>query len=196
MSCKVIVADAYDSFVYVLVGYLLTLGCEVSVFRKDDVRLAQAVQRSEGDILLLGPGPGHPAHSGYQNLLHLNADRMPVLGVCLGHQAIGLHYGCQIDYASHLMHGKTSFISHDRQGCFKSFVNNTITGMRYHSIVISDQHLSKALEISARSDDDGYIMGVRCASSKMEGIQFHPESIGTEMGIDILRNFIDTYSHH
>jgi len=121
MSCNVIVVDAYDSFVHILVSYLQVLGCDVNLFRKDDPGLEQAVQGSDGDILLLGPGPGHPADSGYENLLRLNAERMPVLGVCLGHQALGLYYDCQIAYATNLMHGKTSYISHDGRGCFKSF---------------------------------------------------------------------------
>jgi anthranilate synthase component 2 len=192
MSRHVIVVDAYDSFVHILVSYLQAIGCKVDLYRKDDARLVQAVQKSAGDILLLGPGPGHPADSGYGNLLRLNAGRMPVLGVCLGHQAIGLHYGCQIEYAKHLMHGKTSHISHDGKGCFRSFSDATFLAMRYHSIVISDENFPGEMEISARSADDAYIMGIRHPFLKIEGIQFHPESIGTEFGIHILQNFMDT----
>lgn len=193
MSHHVIVVDAYDSFVHILVSYLQIIDCKVDVYRKDDVRLLHAIEESAGDILLLGPGPGHPADSGYDKLLRLNADRLPVLGVCLGHQAIGLHYGCQIDYARHLMHGKTSRISHDGQGCFKSFTESTFLAMRYHSIVVTDEDFPKEIEITARSDDDSYIMGIRHTSLKIEGIQFHPESIGTECGIHILQNFIAAY---
>jgi anthranilate synthase component 2 len=171
------------------------MGCEVDLYRKDDVRLARVIEESVGDALVLGPGPGHPADSGYGNLLNLNTGRMPVLGVCLGHQAIGLHYGCSIEYARHLMHGKTSRICHDGQGCFKSFSGNTFTAMRYHSIVISDESLPKEINISARSEDDAYVMGIRHSALKIEGIQFHPESIGTEFGIQILQNFMDTYLH-
>lgn len=195
MSRRVIVVDAYDSFVNILVSYFQETGCEVALYRKDDVRLARAVEESVGHVLVLGPGPGHPADSGYGNLLNLNAERMPVLGVCLGHQAIGLHYGCAIKYARHLMHGKTSQIVHDSQGCFKSFSSNTFTAMRYHSIVISDENLPNEIKISARSGDDAYIMGIRHSTLKIEGIQFHPESIGTEFGIQILQNFMDTYLH-
>jgi anthranilate synthase/aminodeoxychorismate synthase-like glutamine amidotransferase len=195
MSRRVIVVDAYDSFVNILVSYFQEMGCEVALYRKDDVRLARAVEESVGDALVLGPGPGHPADSGYGNLLNLNAERMPVLGVCLGHQAIGLHYGCVIEYARHLMHGKTSQIFHDAQGCFKSFSSNAFTAMRYHSIVIADENLPKEIKISARSGDDSYVMGIRHNTLKIEGIQFYPESVGTEFGIQILQNFMDTYLH-
>jgi anthranilate synthase component 2 len=195
MSRRVIVVDAYDSFVHILVSYLQEIGCEVNMYRKDDLRLVQAIEDSASDALLLGPGPGHPAESGYGNLLSLNAGRIPVLGVCLGHQAIGLHYGCQIEYARHLMHGKKSHISHDGQGCFRSFSERSFIAMRYHSIVVSDESLPKEIKISARSEDDSYVMGIRHNSLKIEGIQFHPESIGTEFGIQILQNFMDTYLH-
>lgn len=193
MPHRVIVVDVYDSFVNILVSYLEGIGCKVDLYRKDDDRLIPAVQNSIGDFLLLGPGPGHPADSGYGNLLHLNAGRMPVLGVCLGHQAIGLHYGCQIEYARHLMHGKKSYISNDGRGCFRSYSGNLFLAMRYHSIVISDVNLPNDIEISARSKDDDYVMGIRHKLLKIEGIQFHPESIGTEFGVQILQNFMDTY---
>ncbi len=193
MPHRVIVVDAYDSFVHILVGYLEEIGCKVDLYRKNDDRLFRAVQKSLGDFLLLGPGPGHPADSGYGNLLHLNAGRIPVLGVCLGHQAIGLHYGCQIEYARHLMHGKTSRIASDGRGCFRSFSDRLFIAMRYHSIVVSDRNLPGEIEISARSEDDDYVMGIRHKALKIEGIQFHPESIGTEFGAQILQNFMDTY---
>lgn len=194
MSRHVIVVDAYDSFVHILVAYLQKIGCSVSLYRKDDSRLVDAVQKSSGDYLLLGPGPGHPADSGYGNLLQLNAGRMPVLGVCLGHQAIGLHFGCKIEYAKHLMHGKSSWISHDEQGCFKSLHRQKILAMRYHSIVVSEENLPKDILISARSEDDSYVMGIRHAFLNIEGIQFHPESIGTDFGLQILQNFINARS--
>ena len=191
MSRRVIVVDAYDSFIYILVSYFQEMGYEVDLYRKDDFRLARAVEESAGDALVLGPGPGHPADSGYENLLRLNSGRMPVLGVCLGHQAIGLHYGCAIEYAKNLMHGKTSEISHDGQGCFRSFSNYAFTAMRYHSIIVSEKNLPSEITVSARADDDSYVMGIRHKSLKIEGIQFHPESIGTEFGRQMLRNFMD-----
>ncbi len=193
MSHRVIVVDAYDSFVNILVSYLEEIGCNVDLYRKYDDRLIRAVQNSTGDFLLLGPGPEHPADSGYGNLLHLSAGRMPVLGICLGHQAIGLYYGCQIEYAKHLMHGKKSLVSNDGRGCFKSFSGNKFLAMRYHSIIVSDRDFPNEIEISARSEDDGYVMRIRHKALKIEGIQFHPESIGTEFGIQVLQNFIDTY---
>lgn len=195
MSYRVIVVDAYDSFVHILVAYFESLGCDVSLYRKDDARLVKIIHESDGDVLLLGPGPGHPQDSGYGKLLELNAERMPVLGVCLGHQAIGLHYGSKVQYATHLMHGKTSSISHDQKGCFSSFSPNPFMAMRYHSLVISDEDFPAEAEITARSEDDGYIMGIRLASLKVEGIQFHPESIGTDHGKKILQNFMEEYVH-
>lgn len=195
MSYRVIVVDAYDSFVHILVGYLQSIGCDVSLYRKDDIRLVKIIHESAGDALLLGPGPGHPKDSGYEKLLKLNAERMPVLGVCLGHQAIGLHYGAKVQYATHLMHGKTSRISHDQKGCFSSLSPDPIMAMRYHSLVISDEDFPAKVEITARSEDDSYIMGIRLASLKVEGIQFHPESIGTDHGKKILQNFVEKYVH-
>jgi len=193
MSRHVIVVDAYDSFVHILVSYLQVIGCRVSLYRKDDGRLANAVHQSAADMLLLGPGPGHPADSGYGQLLALNQGRMPVLGVCLGHQAIGLHYGCQVEYAKNRMHGKTSLIHHDGKGCFKTFLTRPFSAMRYHSIVVSNSNLPSGMEVSARSADDHYVMGIRNKALKIEGIQFHPESIGTQSGAQILQNFIDAY---
>lgn len=196
MSSHVIVVDAYDSFVHILVSYLEQIGCIVDLYRRDDERLVPTVQNANADFLLLGPGPGHPADSGYGNLLRINEGRLPVLGVCLGHQAIGLHYGCNIEYAKHLMHGKLSRISHDGKGCFRSFSSDPFLAMRYHSIVMSDENVSEQIQVTARSDDDNYVMGIRHSSLSIEGIQFHPESIGTELGIHILQNFMDTYLHH
>lgn len=193
MSSRVIVVDAYDSFVHILVAYLERLGCQVSLYRKDSVLLPNAIEQQSADMILLGPGPGHPADSGYSHLLDINAGRLPVLGVCLGHQAIGLHYGCKVIYAKNLMHGKVSSIAHDGSGCFKGFSQNRLAVMRYHSIIISDEDLPSSMHVSARSDEDGYVMGIRHNTLKIEGIQFHPESIGTEGGLEMLQNFIAYY---
>ncbi|CAM3749784.1 anthranilate synthase component II [Polynucleobacter brandtiae] len=193
MSCRVIVVDAYDSFVHILVAYLENIGCCISLFRKDDPGLELAIQNHEFDMLLLGPGPGHPSESGYGRLLDINQGRLPVLGVCLGHQAIGLYYGCNIKYASRLMHGKTSNISHDGLGCFSSYGTQDFCAMRYHSIIVSEDHLPSHLTVSAKSTDDHYVMGIRHRTLPIEGVQFHPESIGTEDGDRILKNFINTY---
>lgn len=191
MSPRVIVVDAYDSFVHILVSYLESLGCRVSLFRKDNPGLMNAIYRQTGDMILLGPGPGHPAESGYSNLLDINAGRLPVLGVCLGHQAIGLHYGCKVTYAQNLMHGKISQISHDGSGCFKDFPREKLSVMRYHSIILADEDVPKSIQITARSHGDDYVMGIRHKTLKIEGIQFHPESIGTEGGMRMLQNFIE-----
>ena len=193
MSPRITVIDAYDSFVHILVGYLKQLDCIVSVYRKDDVALYDAISLDNCDMILLGPGPGHPAESGYQAILERNAGVLPVFGVCLGHQAIGLYYGCRIDYAKNLMHGKASIISNDGFGCFSSFESNNFMGMRYHSLIVSDELFPSQMAITARSNCDNYVMGIRHKKLPIEGIQFHPESIGTESGIDILKNFLDAY---
>lgn len=193
MSCRVTIVDAYDSFVHILVGYFEKLGCQVEVFRKDDPGLHSRINPLHTDMIVLGPGPGHPEESGYLQLLELNRGRIPVLGVCLGHQAIGLFYGSKLSYAKHLMHGKTSLISHDGLGCFSSYGDISFHAMRYHSIIIDDEHVAGELKVTARAQGDNYIMGVRHKRYPVEGVQFHPESIGTESGVDILKNFINAY---
>jgi|UniRef100_UPI004047CFC2 anthranilate synthase/aminodeoxychorismate synthase-like glutamine amidotransferase len=193
MSRRVTVIDAYDSFVHILVGYLEQLDCIVRIYRKDDVALYDAISQNNCDMILLGPGPGHPAESGYETILERNAGALPVFGVCLGHQAIGLYYGCRINYAKNLMHGKVSVILNDGFGCFSSFQSNAFMGMRYHSLIVSDEMFPSQMTITARSNGDNYVMGIRHKKLPIEGIQFHPESIGTESGIDILRNFMNAY---
>ncbi|HHW4675653.1 MAG TPA: glutamine amidotransferase-related protein, partial [Xylella fastidiosa subsp. pauca] len=126
MPYRVIVVDAYDSFVHILVSYFEQLGCKVTVLRKDDPGLLALIDPLYSDIIVLGPGPGHPSQSGYDIILNKNSGRLPVLGVCLGHQAIGLYYGCIIEYAKNLMHGKTSLIKHDGQGCYVSLNSRTL----------------------------------------------------------------------
>jgi anthranilate synthase/aminodeoxychorismate synthase-like glutamine amidotransferase len=195
MLCRVIVVDAYDSFVHILVEYLEKLGCFVTVYRKDDPHLHDAIKSDACDMIVLGPGPGHPSESGYAEILEANFRSLPVLGVCLGHQAIGLYYDCKIEYAKNLMHGKQSLITHDGSGCFKSYGDKPFLGMRYHSIIVSDVDLPSGIEVTARSNGDDYVMGLRHKELPIEGIQFHPESIGTDFGINILRNFIDSYVH-
>ena len=192
MHRRVTIVDAYDSFVHILVDYVRRLGCDVRVLRKDEPGLADAIDPSRCDVLLLGPGPGHPADSGYLALLERNAGRVPVLGVCLGHQAIALHYGATLAYAQRLMHGKASRVAHDGQGCFRD-IPDGFRAMRYHSIIVDAATLGDELVATATSDTDGYLMGLRHARLPIEGVQFHPESIGTEHGLQILRNFIEVY---
>jgi anthranilate synthase/aminodeoxychorismate synthase-like glutamine amidotransferase len=193
MRCRVTIVDAYDSFVHILVAYVRTLGCEVNVLRKDHPDLIEYIGPHHCDVLLLGPGPGHPSDSGYLTLLEHNAGRVPVLGICLGHQAIALHYGASLLYAKRLMHGKASRIDHDGKGCFRGLPDG-FRAMRYHSIIVDTRTLGEHLIPTASSDADGYLMGLRHAHLPIEGVQFHPESIGTEYGIEIIRNFIDR--HH
>lgn len=193
MRCRVTIIDAYDSFVHILVAYAQRLGCQVRVMRKDAPGLTGQIGPEHCDVLLLGPGPGHPSDSGYLQLLEHNAGRVPVFGVCLGHQAIALHYGARLAYAERLMHGKTSFISHDGEGCFRGLPAEGFRAMRYHSIIVERDSLGEELVATATSDTDGYVMGLRHVRLPIEGVQFHPESVGTEHGLSIIRNFIDCY---
>lgn len=190
MTVNVTLVDAYDSFVYILAGYFKALGCKVRVVRKDAPDILDIIRPERSQILVLGPGPGHPGESGYLRLLESNAGRVPTLGVCLGHQAIGMYYGAKPDYAKRLMHGKTSLIQHDGEGVFCGFGSEALSVMRYHSIVLSDEDFPRCLKVTARSGVDGYVMGVRHQNLPIEGIQFHPESIGTSRGVDMLKNFI------
>ncbi|HEX2580881.1 MAG TPA: aminodeoxychorismate/anthranilate synthase component II [Dongiaceae bacterium] len=193
MTCRVTIVDAYDSFVHILVAYVRRLGCEVQVLRKDHPDLVNRIRPSVCDVLLLGPGPGHPLDSGYLRLLDHNNGSVPVFGVCLGHQAIALYYGAQLRYAERLMHGKTSRISHDGKGCFVGLPQG-FSAMRYHSIIADAATLGSELVVTATSDTDGYVMGLRHARLALEGVQFHPESIGTEQGLKIISNFIACYT--
>lgn len=195
MRCRVTIIDAYDSFVHILVSYVRKLDCEVRVLRRDDPDLAAHIGPDVCDVLLLGPGPGHPADSGYLQLLERNAGRVPVFGVCLGHQAIALYYGARLEYAQRLMHGKVSRISHDGKGCFAGLPAEGFDAMRYHSIIVDRESLGDTLVATAVSDTDDYLMGLRHAHLPIEGVQFHPESIGTEHGLEIIRNFIQSYHY-
>lgn len=192
MSYRVTIIDAYDSFVHILAAFFEQAGCRVTVVRNDNPALWTLIDPAKSDILVPGPGPGHPVASGYADILEKNAGKLPVLGVCLGHQAIAHYFGCEIEYAQHLMHGKTSTIEHDGKGCYISFSDN-IAVMRYHSIIVSDHNIPDDLIITARSTDDHYIMGMRHRYLPIESVQFHPESIGTEQGLTLIKNFISQY---
>ncbi|WP_341659701.1 aminodeoxychorismate/anthranilate synthase component II [Vibrio sp.] len=196
MPCRVIIVDAYDSFVHILAAYFEQLDCNVTVLRNDDPKLLALIDPLHNDIIVLGPGPGHPMQSGYNSILDKNAGRLPVLGVCLGHQAIALYYGCTIEYANNLVHGKTSIVKHDGKGCFSSIDESNFKVMRYHSIVVANKNIPKQMAPTSYSDDDSYIMGLRHNYFPVESIQFHPESIGTDNGLDLIRNFIKTYTNY
>jgi anthranilate synthase/aminodeoxychorismate synthase-like glutamine amidotransferase len=186
---RVLVIDNYDSFVYNLVQYLGELGAEPLVHRNDDLTVVQAVEL-EPDLVLLSPGPGRPEDSGILcEAVTAFAERgVPVFGVCLGLQAIGHVFGGEVVRAGELMHGKTSFVRHHGAGVFAG-LPSPLEATRYHSLVVSSEGLPDVLEITAETDD-GTIMGLRHRELPVEGVQFHPESILTQHGHDLLRNFL------
>ena len=186
---RVLVIDSYDSFVYNLVQYLGELGADPIVVRNDELTVAQAVDlRPDG--VLLSPGPGRPEDAGILCAAIPMFGRLgtPVLGVCLGHQAIGHAFGGTIDRAPRLMHGKTSHIVHQGDGVFAG-LPSPLTATRYHSLVIAAGSVPECLQVTATTDD-GIVMGVRHLDLPIEGVQFHPESILTAAGHDLLSNFL------
>jgi anthranilate synthase/aminodeoxychorismate synthase-like glutamine amidotransferase len=186
---RVLVLDSYDSFVYNLVQYLGELGAEPLVYRNDALTVEQALAL-QPDGVLLSPGPGRPEDAGILcAAVAAFADRgVPVLGVCLGHQGIGHVYGATVVRAPHLMHGKTSLIRHTGKGVFAG-LPSPLEATRYHSLTIDPATVPACLEVTAETDD-GIIMGVRHRELPVEGVQFHPESILTAAGHDLLRNFL------
>lgn len=186
---RVLVIDSYDSFVYNLVQYLGELGAEPIVVRNDQVSVDEAVALVP-DGVLLSPGPGRPEDSGIIcDAIGAFAERgVPVFGVCLGHQAIGHVYGASVVNAPQLMHGKTSPIEHDGTGVFAG-LPSPITATRYHSLTLDPATIPDVLHVTARTGD-GVVMGVRHRQLDVEGVQFHPESILTGVGHDLLRNFL------
>ena len=180
--------DNYDSFTYNLVQYFGELGQEVQVFRNDEISLEE-VDRLGADRVVISPGPCTPSEAGISvALIQRFADKIPILGVCLGHQSIGQAFGGRIVHAGQLMHGKTSEIRHKDAGVFHG-LPNPLTATRYHSLVIEKKSLPACLEMTAWTDD-GEIMGVRHRDLPVEGVQFHPESILTEKGHELLANFL------
>ena len=188
--------DNYDSFTYNLVQYLAELGQDVQVYRNDEIDL-QKVSELNPRHIVISPGPCTPNEAGISvPLIHEFAGKIPILGVCLGHQSIGQAFGGKIVHAKQLMHGKTSQIHHINVGVFKDLPNPYIA-TRYHSLVIERETLPDCLEITAWTKDAngeyGEIMGVRHKTLPIEGVQFHPESILTEHGHALLNNFLSTY---
>ncbi len=185
---KVLVIDSYDSFVYNLVQYLGELGAEPVVVRNDVITVEQALE-IDIDGVLLSPGPGRPEEAGIIcDAIRAFAGRKPVFGVCLGHQAIGHVYGGDVVRAPELLHGKTSSIIHSQHGVFAG-LPSPLTATRYHSLVIDRDTMPDVLEITAETTD-GLVMGVRHKQFDVEGVQFHPESILTEHGHQLLKNFL------
>lgn len=185
---KVFVLDNYDSFTYNLVQYLGELGAEVVVRRNDQVTIAQ-IEEMRPDRILISPGPCTPHEAGLSiPVIQHFAGKVPLLGVCLGHQAIGAAFGGKVIRASKLMHGKTSDIEHDGRTIFRGIVS-PMTATRYHSLIVSEKGLPRALEISARTHDN-VIMGLRHREFAVEGVQFHPESVLTTDGKQLVSNFL------
>jgi anthranilate synthase component II len=189
MAARVLVIDNYDSFVYNLVQYLGELGAEPTVTRHDAATLDDMVALAP-DAVLVSPGPGRPEDAGVSNdaIRSFGARAVPVLGVCLGHQCIGAAFGGDVVRAPHVMHGKTSQISHDGLGVFAG-LPEPFTATRYHSLVVDRDRVPECLTISAESED-GLVMGLRHRELPIEGVQFHPESILTEGGHSLIANFL------
>ena len=186
----IVIIDNYDSFTYNIVQTIGGLGTEVKVFRNNMVDVA-FIEASKPDRLLISPGPCTPPKAGISiEALRYFAGKIPILGVCLGHQSIGEAFGGETIRAMRLMHGKTSPITHDGKGVFTN-LPNPFEAMRYHSLVTSETALPGCLEITAKSDQ-GELMGFRHRELPIEGVQFHPESIMTPDGIELLKNFLDS----
>ncbi|MDI1277668.1 aminodeoxychorismate/anthranilate synthase component II [Methylobacter sp.] len=193
-AVKVVMIDNYDSFTYNLVQYFGELGADVTVVRNDQVTV-EDIEKLAPDKLVVSPGPCTPKEAGISVEAILKfAGKTPILGVCLGHQSIGYAFGGNIVHAKSIMHGKTSLVYHHNQGVFKG-INNPFTATRYHSLVIEQESIPDCLEITAWTQDEtgklDEIMGVRHKQLDIEGVQFHPESILTEHGHDMLRNFLE-----
>jgi anthranilate synthase component 2 len=180
--------DNYDSFTYNLFQYLSELGEELWVTRNDKVSLEEIEKRSPQHIVI-SPGPGTPEQAGISNdVIRKFGDSTPILGVCLGHQCIGYSYGAKVNRASEIKHGKSSLIHHDGKGIFQG-LPNPFPAIRYHSLAVMPDDLPGCLEATAWTNE-GIIMGLRHRQFPVEGVQFHPESIMTEVGKDLLRNFL------
>jgi len=186
---KILLIDNYDSFTFNLYHYISSLKVKVDVIRNDKISSKRIVKKNYNKIVI-SPGPGNPNQSGNCiNILKTLHQELPFLGVCLGHQIIGQVFGSKIVQAKKLMHGKTSKIRSKKTGILKN-LPKTFEATRYHSLIIEKKSLSKDLEITAETDD-GIIMGVQHKKFNIHGVQFHPESIKTKLGIKILRNFIN-----
>ena len=186
----ILVIDNYDSFTYNLVQYLGEFGAEVEVARNDAVSVEE-ITKMKPDRIVVSPGPGRPEGAGVtMEVIRRLGETTPVLGVCLGHQAIGAAFGGEVVRAAVPMHGKTSTIEHNGRGVF-SGITGPFLASRYHSLVVTEESLPAELEVTARTAGDRVVMGLRHRSWPLHGVQFHPESILTGEGRRILRNFID-----
>jgi anthranilate synthase component 2 len=184
---KALLIDAYDSFSHIIYQYLRMIDIDTEVVRSGELTPRDALEH-ESDFVLLGPGPGTPEDSGHVEMVLELRGAKPVLGVCLGLQSIAVAYGASVSPAAHQMHGKTSSIEHDGAGMFKGLEPGFLA-TRYHSLIVDEASVPGELVVSARSLDDGYVMGLRSQAELVEGVQFHPESILTSNGIELFRNF-------
>lgn len=181
--------DNYDSFTFNLAHYFMELGQEVRVVRNDALTVSEAVAMNPARVVI-SPGPGRPETSGItMQLIAAIAGRLPILGVCLGMQAIGLHFGAQVVHAPELVHGRTSPVLHSSAGMFRG-LPSPFAATRYHSLSLDPSSIPECLEVTARTQD-GTIMGVRHRALEVEGVQFHPEAILTEHGHALLRNWLE-----
>lgn len=185
----ILLIDNYDSFTFNLYQYLGELGQVPKVVRNDRITIAE-IEEMKPEAIIISPGPGRPEDAGIcVELIKTFASTVPILGICLGHQAIGYAFGGNIVNASEIMHGKISEISHNGTSLFKSF-RESLSVMRYHSLVIEKDSISSDLKVLARSTDDDEIMAIKHKDYPLYGLQFHPESIGTKVGKQLLKNFI------
>lgn len=188
----ILMIDNYDSFTYNLVQYVGELGEELQVYRNDKITIEE-IERLAPDYLMISPGPCTPNEAGISmDVIRHFAGKIPILGVCLGHQSIGQVFGGKVVRAQRLMHGKTSDVFHDGQTIFRD-IPSPYTAARYHSLLIEEGSLPEELEVTARTAD-GEIMAVRHRDYPIEGVQFHPESIITQHGKQLLKNFLTTYA--
>lgn len=188
LKVDILMIDNYDSFTYNLVQYLGILGENIKVRRNDRITLNE-IEEMFPQMIVISPGPGRPENAGIsRDLIKYFYKKIPILGVCLGHQCIGEVFGGQIINSGIVLHGKTSQVFHDGKGIFKG-IKNPFTAARYHSLIISKDTVPIGFEVSAWTED-GIIMGIRHKKYRLEGIQFHPESFLTPFGLKILKNFI------
>ncbi|QSH41358.1 aminodeoxychorismate/anthranilate synthase component II [Lentisphaerota bacterium ZTH] len=185
----ILMIDNYDSFTYNLVQYLYGLNQQVVVKRNDEISVEEALGQ-QLEAIVISPGPGRPENAGITlDLIKQAAGKIPILGVCLGHQAMGEAFGAKVVQAQKIMHGKISEVEHDGKGIFAG-LSSPIKVVRYHSLALDENTLPDCFEISARAADDGEIMGIRHKEFQMEGIQYHPESVLTSTGKRQLANFV------
>ena len=184
----ILLIDNYDSFTYNLYQYLCELGADVTVARNDKISLEE-IEAMDPQGIVVSPGPCTPKEAGISGEVVLRfGEKLPVLGVCLGHQTIGYAYGGVVERAPEIMHGKTSMVYHDGKGLYEG-LPNPFEAIRYHSLIVNPESLPDFLEVTSRTGD-GIVMGVRHKSLPVEGVQFHPESIMTRVGHDLLRNYL------